>query len=260
MHQLTREVRFSLQPGQPPSSSPILNGHAGNPLDGLFHYFALQITVAGQPDPHSAYLLNIRDIDQRVRQHAVPAIARLLTTPAYTPARALLAAHDAMHNLWPQVSIAHLCLEVTPFFSLSLYPSELPMLRMSQRFEFSASHRLHNPALGDAENQELFGKCNNPEGHGHNYELEVQITGPLDPAGRILPLSTLERLVHDHILERFDHKHLNRQTAEFRHTIPSVENIAKTIFDLLHPVIPPPAKLAAVTVWETPKTNATYSE
>lgn len=135
------------------------------------------------------------------------------------------------------------------------------MLRLSQRFEFSAAHRLHNPSLSEEKNLALFGKCNNPDGHGHNYELEVEVSGPLDEGGRIMKLATLEEIVHDLVIERFDHKHLNRQTAEFQSLIPSVENIARTIYRLLQPALTRGStRLASVTVWETPKTRATCSE
>ena len=135
------------------------------------------------------------------------------------------------------------------------------MVRLSQRFEFSASHRLHNPEISDQANLELFGKCNNPLGHGHNYELEVTLRGPVDSTGRIIEAAAFERIVQEKVLERFDHKHLNLQTEEFKVNIPSVENIAKVIYGLLKAEFAAlNVTLAAVTVWETSKTSAQYSE
>jgi 6-pyruvoyltetrahydropterin/6-carboxytetrahydropterin synthase len=134
---------------------------------------------------------------------------------------------------------------LTPFLAYEVRRSELPMVRLSQRFEFSASHRLHNPRFSDEENRRKFGKCNNPHGHGHNYEVQV----------------TMERIVSRTVIDRFDHKNLNVETEEFRDLIPSVENIAMVIFRMLKPQFERQrARLASVTVWETPKTWCEYSE
>ncbi len=134
------------------------------------------------------------------------------------------------------------------------------MTRISQKFEFSASHRLHNPALSDEENRQTFGKCNNALGHGHNYELQVTIAGESDALGVVIPLSELEHTVKTTIIDRFDHRNLNLEVEEFKTTIPSVENIAKVIYQQLKPKFRSPRRLAAVTVWETPKTWCEYSE
>lgn len=133
------------------------------------------------------------------------------------------------------------------------------MVRFSQKFEFSAAHRLHNPALGPAENAALFGKCNNPHGHGHNYELEVTLRGPPDAGGQLMPVHILEEIVMSSVIQKFDHKFLNVEVPEFAQLNPTVENIAKTIYDLLRPRLrQAQAELASVTVWETPKTWCEY--
>jgi 6-pyruvoyltetrahydropterin/6-carboxytetrahydropterin synthase len=136
------------------------------------------------------------------------------------------------------------------------------MLRLSQKFEFSASHRLFRADCDDAENRRLFGKCSNPNGHGHNYELQVTLAGDSQRVSGILAtLPDFERIVGETIIERFDHKNLNVDVPEFADLIPSVENIARVIYRLLRPrFIDAGAKLAAVTVWETPKTWCEYSE
>ncbi len=128
------------------------------------------------------------------------------------------------------------------------------MVRLSQKFEFSASHRLHNPALSPDENRRRFGKCNNPLGHGHNYELQVTVTTAPDAA---VDLPALERLVNDAVVDRFDHRYLNEEIAEFKTVMPSVENIARVAFELLKPRV---QQLASVTVWETSKTWCEYGE
>ena len=135
------------------------------------------------------------------------------------------------------------------------------MVRLSQKFEFSASHRLHSDAMSDEENRKCFGKCNNPNGHGHNYEVQVTLTGQPDNDGMLIDIPSFERVVAGTVIDRFDHKNLNVELPEFRDLIPTVENIAMTIYRLLKPKFADAgAKLSGVTVWETPKTWCEYSE
>ncbi len=135
------------------------------------------------------------------------------------------------------------------------------MVRLCQKFEFAASHRLHCPTMSDEENARTFGKCNNPHGHGHNYEVQVTLAGEPDENGSVVDIPRLERLVQQAVIDRFDHKNLNVELPEFAALIPSVENIAMTIYRLLRPRVGEVgAKLAGVTVWETPKTWCEYSE
>ena len=135
------------------------------------------------------------------------------------------------------------------------------MIRLSQKFEFSASHRLHNPKMSDEENRSCFGKCNNPHGHGHNYELQVTLKGNANENGVLVCVPEFEQIVKQQDIDRFDHKNLNAELAEFKNTIPSVENIAKVIYRILKPAFDhADAKLASVTVWETAKTWCEYEE
>jgi 6-pyruvoyltetrahydropterin/6-carboxytetrahydropterin synthase len=105
---------------------------------------------------------------------------------------------------------------------------------LTRRYMFSASHRLHNNAMSEAENVATYGKCNNPYGHGHNYALEVTVSGPVNEAtGMICDLVDLDSLVHREVLNRFDLENLNTR-AEFAQTIPTTENLCTTIYDILH--------------------------
>ena len=107
-----------------------------------------------------------------------------------------------------------------------------------RREHFNAAHRLHNPGWDDQKNNEIFGKCNNPNFHGHNYELVIKITGEPDPqTGYVFDMKLLSNLVKKNIIERFDHKNLNLDTQEFRNLNPSAENIAIVIFKILRPEI-----------------------
>jgi 6-pyruvoyltetrahydropterin/6-carboxytetrahydropterin synthase len=169
---------------------------------------------------------------------------------------------NALRNAWPGTTLDQLTLSLSPFLSLTSRNEESPMVRLSEKFEFSASHRLFRQDCDDAENRRLFGKCSNPNGHGHNYELQVTLAGEGEHIGRVLKnLPDFERIVGETVIERFDHKNLNVDVPEFADLIPSVENIARVIYRLLSPRLSDAgAKLAAVTVWETPKTWCEYSE
>ena len=169
---------------------------------------------------------------------------------------------EAICDAWDGATVDQLTLTLSPFLSLTHRIEESPMLRLSQKFEFSASHRLFNRDCDDAENRRIFGKCSNPNGHGHNYELQVTLVGDADRVGGVLKnLPDFERIVGETVIERFDHKNLNLDLSEFADVIPSVENIARVIYRLLRPRFADAgARLAAVTVWETPKTWCEYSE
>lgn len=108
------------------------------------------------------------------------------------------------------------------------------MIRLTRRYRFSSAHRLHAAQLSDNENRDVYGKCNNPFGHGHNYTVEVSVRGPLDEAtGLVVDLQALDVLVRERVVDAFDHKDLNRQAAEFAATPPTTENLAIVIRDRL---------------------------
>lgn len=103
---------------------------------------------------------------------------------------------------------------------------------------FNAAHRLNNPAWSNEKNEAVFGKCNNPSYHGHNYELIVKITGEPDPeTGYVIDLKVLSDMINDHVLNKFDHKNLNLDTEEFKNLNPSAENIVIVIHDILRPLL-----------------------
>lgn len=119
------------------------------------------------------------------------------------------------------------------------------MVYLTRRYRFSAAHRLHNDQLTAEENARLYGKCNNPYGHGHTYGVEVTLAGPIDPAtGMVYDLAALDRAVEEEVLERFDRTHLNLDVENFRERVPTTENLAIEIFNLLH------ARLNGAIAWE----------
>jgi len=131
-------------------------------------------------------------------------------------------------------------------------------LELGRRYRFSASHRLHTAHLTEEENCRVFGKCNNPYGHGHNYVVEVSVSGKVDPAtGMIANLADLDAFVQHHVLEDFDHKSLNEDVPAFRDKVPTTENVCIEIFQRLKKF--PLATLERVRVEETGKNSFEYA-
>lgn len=124
---------------------------------------------------------------------------------------------------------------------------------VTRRAHFNAAHRLHNPEWSAEKNKAVFGLCNNPNYHGHNYELEVSLIGEIDPeTGYVFDLGILAGLIKSKIEDRFDHKNLNIDTEEFRHLNPSAENIAVVIWQILRGEIPEHLDIK-VRLYETPR-------
>src|SRR5438128_2407267 len=112
------------------------------------------------------------------------------------------------------------------------------MVLLTRKIQFAASHVYHNPNLSPEENRRIFGKCNNPHGHGHNYTLEVTVAGEPDPVtGMVLDLKDLKEILEREIMQRMDHRHLNLEVPELKGQIPTCENIARVIWNLLDPKI-----------------------
>lgn len=123
---------------------------------------------------------------------------------------------------------------------------------------FNAAHRLNNPEWDEATNQRVFGKCNNPHFHGHNYELVVKITGEPDPAtGYVMDMKLLGDMVKENVIDRFDHRNLNEDTVEFKNLNPSAENIAIVIYDILRKKIDSKFDLQ-VRLYETERNFVDY--
>jgi len=126
------------------------------------------------------------------------------------------------------------------------------MVYLTRKAEFSAAHVYHNPEFTPDENVQIFGKCNNPNGHGHNYTLEVTVKGAVDPmSGFVVDLKQLKEIMNREVLDALDHRHLNKEVPEFAHQIPTTENIAIVIWQRLVTKLKM-AKLHRVRVYETP--------
>lgn len=125
---------------------------------------------------------------------------------------------------------------------------------------FNAAHRLHNPAWSDEKNRAVFGLCNNPLYHGHNYELEVKVTGEVDPdTGYLIDLKYLADLIKEHVENRFDHKNLNLETVEFKDLNPTAEHICYVIWKILREQLDAKYDLS-VRLYETPRNYVEYTE
>jgi 6-pyruvoyltetrahydropterin/6-carboxytetrahydropterin synthase len=127
-----------------------------------------------------------------------------------------------------------------------------------RKVTFHSAHRLYNPSWTDEKNNEVFGLCNNPNFHGHNYELHFKVTGDVsEETGYLIDLKLLNTILHDEIIERFDHRNLNLDVPEFKNSNPTAENIAKVIYDLMRKKIDAGMEIQ-VTLYETPRNYVIY--
>jgi 6-pyruvoyltetrahydropterin/6-carboxytetrahydropterin synthase len=133
-----------------------------------------------------------------------------------------------------------------------------PQVTVTRRLHFSAAHRVHNPAMSDDENSRTFGKCNNPNWHGHNYILDVSVTGGLDErTGYVIDLSRIKEIATKEVIDKVDHRNLNLEVDFLRDTIPTTENLVVAIWRVLEPALRP-AKLSKLVLWETVNNYVEY--
>lgn len=134
------------------------------------------------------------------------------------------------------------------------------MLYITRKFHFSASHRVYNPALSDEENLKIYGKCSNPNGHGHNYEMDVTVSGDIDPElGYVMDLTQLKILVEKEIIDKVDHKNLNLDVDFMESVLPSTENIAVTFWNQIESKINAKnRKLYSIRIRETINNSIEY--
>lgn len=261
---LSRTVRFCVNPD---GSRAGPNGYAGRPaMSGLGRYYELIATVRGTPDPRTGYILGIQEIDAPVRAVVIPAIDRAcLYHPTREPAGLLPELWNLAAGALP-CPLERLIWSLTPTYKVEMSVSDHQQKRVliRQKFDFAAAHRLHSPHLTDRENQDAFGKCNNPSGHGHNYQIEPVIAVPVALADSF-SMARFEEIVEAAVVEPFDHKHLNTDTPDFDPArggvIPSVEHIAVVCHErLAGPVreLGAGVELVRTTVWETDRTSCTY--
>lgn len=224
------------------------------------HNYILDVAVSGPVDPQNGMVVNIKTIDDRLKSYVLSTFDQ----------RSINDEVPGMENLAPnlenllfwldstlskpgvlpeEVSLDHLRLYEMPTLWADLDRTN-KMLTLTRTYEFAASHRLHAPALSHDENLRLFGKCNNPNGHGHNYVLEVTVSGQQDPqTGFITSLEELDKAVHQEVVDRYDHRNLNEDIPEFANRPTTSEIVALEIFARLDGKIP--GQLEAVKLFET---------
>ncbi len=269
MVDLERTVRFCLNAGSDLdrlddlASPRAKNTFSAWPaMRGLGRYYELQVGCRGAVDPDTGYCLNIKQIDRAVRNHALPYLQDLV---ARSPSTDEIAMGALMQNLQQTLharlerSVSYVRFILSRYYYLAIWSHDVDHIEIGQQYEFSAAHRLHAGGLSDQENRVLFGKCNNPSGHGHNYRLEVRVRAAIDDQGHVLPVEHLDQLVHESVIEKLDHKHLNSDVPQFKDLNPSVENIARVVYEMLEPRVSESGlQLESVSVWETEKTVCTY--
>jgi len=262
MHKLCRYVRFSVNPFLP-ADEPGFNSFASKPTgEGLSIFFELGIELAGVVDPATGLIVNVSDIDEKVRNYAVPVFAERIRTSyrasehiGYCKLAAMLkSAWVKLADKFGTASLSKLNLKVNPFRTLAIERTEDAMVYFSEKFEFAAAHKLWNEQFSEKQNIEVFGRCANPAGHGHNYVVEVTVKYP---AKQELKTGEFEKTVYEKLIKVVDHKNLNVDLPEFQHKRPTVENIAVFAWDNLNGKFGQ-ATLHCVTVWETDKTYSSY--
>lgn len=244
--------------------------------EGGGHNYLCELTAGGQIDPRSGMVVNIKDVDAVLKSRVlsvlggtgldrdIPAFREMPPTP-----------ENLVRWIWdqcapalpPPAPLTRVTLWATPTewaeFSRPAPTGEDAMLTVTRAYDFSASHRLHSPHLSDAENAEIFGKCNWANGHGHNYEVEITLAGEPDPdTGRLGCPEILDRMVDEEVLKPFDHRHLNFDAPEFQDLNPTSENLTRVIWDkLAQRLTAEPiggARLHKVTVRETARNYFEY--
>jgi len=236
-----------------------VNSWVGGPATNrLVPRLSLRCTVEGVIDPQTGYLCNIKILDKLLRDAVAETIGQIgldeLTAESF-----LITVADQCRGLWQhEATLLALELDVSSFVTWRINMENEPMISMTEQFEFSAAHRLHCDELTDEQNREIFGKCNLPGGHGHNYVVAVTVCRPdVGSSGQVIDVEQFETTVNRLVVDRLDHKNLNVDEPHFKTVNPTVENIAVAIHGWLDDQFGD-AKLEKVRVYETPKTWAEY--
>lgn len=137
--------------------------------------------------------------------------------------------------------------------------SPLPIAYLTRRETFSACHRLHSENLSSEDNKTIFGKCNNPNGHGHNYVVEVTVKGPVDhDTGMVMNLTDVKKIINESVMKPLDHKNLDKDVPYFKNVVSTTENVAIFIFNSIRSELPNQVSLYEIKVWETEKNIVVY--
>ncbi len=263
MHKLGRLIRFSINPFLPIDEEGF-NPYSSKPCSrGLAVFFELGVGLAGEVEPSTGFVVNVLDIDQEVRRYVVPIFSSQIRqyyrhgkhVGFSELGRLLLMCHEKLIGKFGRSMLTDLSLKLNPFRKITIDCEDYKMIYISEKFEFAAMHKLWNNEFSAEKNFEVFGKCANPSGHGHNYIIEVTVKKELETTG--FGMGNFEKTVNDEFIELVDHRNLNEDLPEFSKNIPSVENIAAFAWERMADKFKE-AKLHSVTVWETDKTYCSY--
>ena len=263
MYKLARKVWLTINPVLPQQDKPPRNAHASWADEGLSIFFELGVELTGPVNPQTGLIVNVTTIDDKVHEYVVPLLSKHIgedfrqgsRIDISELSRLLYLAWDALADKFDNAVLTALTLALNPFRKISLNSEDKKMIYLSEKFEFAATHRLWNDSFSQQQNFEIFGKCANPSGHGHNYAAEVVVKMPTDR--RSLHLGSLEQIVEENFIKLVDHKNLNVDVERFAKTIPTVENIAAFGWEKLADKFGE-AKLHCVTIWETDRTYCSY--
>ncbi|MHC5157005.1 MAG: 6-pyruvoyl trahydropterin synthase family protein [Planctomycetota bacterium] len=265
MHTLSRQIRFSIDPFSAEREMGY-NSYASKPcVEGLGLYLALWVDLKSRLNPDTGFVVNVSEIDKIVHQTAIPIFIQMISS-AFTAQQtvSLSGLASILKRCWKEIQtgfrtneLTRLRLELSPFQAISIEAEDAGMFTFGEKFEFAAMHRLWNEKFDAAKNTELFGKCANPAGHGHNYILEVQVQCEphlLDAGWKV----DYQKVIKEEFLDSVDHKNLNEDVPEFRTLNPTVENLSFLAWQKLAGKLKN-AKLFKVTVWENDRTYCSYT-
>ncbi|MHC4075153.1 MAG: 6-carboxytetrahydropterin synthase [Planctomycetota bacterium] len=263
MHGLVRQVRFSVNPFLDEQLTGA-NSYASKPAgEGLAVFFELAVELAGEVDRRTGFVINVSEIDTNVREYAVPVFCKWIKRHFqdgehinfFQVAEILKTAWQRLEDKFVTARLAGLSLKLNPFRKIRIDSKEFEMIYFSERFEFAATHKLWNEGFSDERNFQVFGKCANPAGHGHNYIIEVTVKAPAGQ-GRV-SVGDFEKVVDEEFVRLLDHKNLNVDVGYFSENIPSMENIAVFAWERMADKFEH-FQLHCVTVWETDRTYCSY--
>lgn len=229
--------------------------------NGHGHDYVLEIMIRGNLDPLSGIVVNITEIDKIGKDVLKSLDGTFLNHDHEYFKTHVPTTENIVQYLWNELSgqftdceLYQLILRENHY--LSSEKGKDPMVRLTRKYHFCAAHRLHSSLLSDDENKLIFGKCNNPNGHGHNYYVDVTVAGELDPVtGMVMNLADLDHIVNEVIIQKFDHKHLNLDIEELKDLNPTSDVLVMVIAKMLQDHLP---KLYKVGLWETEKNYFEY--
>ncbi len=262
MHKLARSVRFSINPFLDTDIAGA-NSFASKPAgEGLAIFLELTVEVVGGVEGSTGFVVNVLDIDKIVRGSVAPIFAGRIRecfrggkgVDFCGIAELLRKSRAKLDGKFAPAKVGEVSLKLNPFREMAIDCEDSEMIYFSEKFEFAAMHKLWNDDFTEEKNFEVFGKCANPAGHGHNYIAQVTLKS--DKAGDFC-VGDFERTVDDELIKLLDHKNLNADVAELGQINPTVENIAVFAWERLKGKFKN-AQLHCVAIWESERTFCSY--